>query len=114
MQGKPLAEALGWFSLGLGLTEALLPDRLRGRLGVQAGVIRSFGLREIAVGVAILLQPRKPAWLWTRVGGDVLDLAVLGLALGTRKNNNRDIGIAMGAVAAVTALDVCCARQLKH
>ena len=41
-----LAKALGWFSLGLGLTELLAPGRITRTLGLEGkeGVVRAFGV----------------------------------------------------------------------
>jgi len=113
---------LGWFSIGLGLTEVLAPRALGRAIGVGYGLLkgstfRAFGLREIAAGVGILSRRRPAAWMWARFAGDLLDLASLGIALGThRRGRNRTrIAGAIGAVLGVTALDYLTARHLgKH
>lgn len=115
MEGENLARGLGWFSIALGLTEAVATNRFSMLLGMEnrAGVIRLFGLRELATGVAIESQPHRAVWLWARVGGDALDLAVLSAALKANNPKRRRVGIAIGAVAAVTVLDIVCAQQLR-
>ena len=73
------------------------------------------------------MSRRKPApWLWSRVLGDVMDLALLGAALrapSPRKLLRRDraatlernrIPMALLAVAGVTAVDVLTSRQLSR
>jgi uncharacterized membrane protein len=49
--------------------------------------------------------------LWSRVGGDMLDLFALGSALGTPGNGRGKTALSLAAVAGVTALDVICAQQ---
>lgn len=73
MNTKKIARALGWFSIGLGSAEALMPQRIAGALGMQrhAGLIRAFGLREIGTGIGLLTRPRKAPWLWARVAGSI-------------------------------------------
>jgi uncharacterized membrane protein len=75
-------------------------------------VLRAVGVREIASGLGILSQPRPAGWVWTRVAGDVIDLALLTSALGARRARPRRIVTAALAVAGVTALDALTARQL--
>src|SRR4051794_25993909 len=61
----PLARGLGWFSIGLGLAEAIMPAsmaRMTGMHGYEP-VLRLFGLREIATGIGILAGP-GPASGW--------------------------------------------------
>ncbi|HET7369455.1 MAG TPA: hypothetical protein VFK45_01300 [Gammaproteobacteria bacterium] len=115
MNGEKLARMLGVFSIGLGLMELLSPKRTGRYLGLnRPGLIRAYGGREIAAGASILAQPGQSRWLWTRVGGDLLDLGTLVWALTGRHSRPRNVGLALGAVAAVTALDVLCARQLER
>jgi uncharacterized membrane protein len=109
-----LARGLGWFSIGLGLTEVLAPRALEKFLGVRhcSWLIRLMGLREIAAGAGILSRRRQADWLWARVGGDVIDVAGLGMALGSPTANAANISSALVAVGAVTALDLCCAQEM--
>ena len=112
--GKTLATGLAWFSIGLGLAELLAAEQLCDYLGMEdrEGTVRLMGLREIASGVGILSQRKPTSWVMGRVAGDVLDLALLGSALGPRNpHRHRALG-AMAAVAGVMALDVLCYQQL--
>ena len=47
-----MARALGWFSIGLGMTELLAPRRITRALGMEGteGLLRFYGAREIASG----------------------------------------------------------------
>jgi hypothetical protein len=109
-----LAQGLGWFSIGLGLTELLAPRAVGRFLGMEerTELLRAYGAREIVAGVGILAQEDPTPWIWGRVGGDVLDLGTLALGLGRSNPQRGNVAIAVGAVAGVTALDVLCARSL--
>jgi len=116
-QEEQLAQALGWFSIGLGLIEVLAPRQLVKIIGVDnhSKLVRALGIREIATGIGILGQRQQPApWLWARVAGDVIDLAALGIALNSSTANKGRVAAAAGAVAGVTVLDVRCSRRLSR
>jgi hypothetical protein len=110
-----LARGLGWFSIGLGLAEVLAPRRLARALGMDGheNLVRTYGLREITTGIGILAAPDPKPWIWGRVGGDALDLATLAGALGPDNRRQENVGIALAAVAGVTALDLYCAQALS-
>jgi hypothetical protein len=116
MDKQTLANGLGWFSIGLGLTELIAAEPLTEKLGlpIKPSTLRLFGLREIAAGVAILTQDKKAPGVWSRVAGDVLDLAVLGSAATSATNENRGMAaFALANVAAISALDVACGEGLR-
>jgi uncharacterized membrane protein len=116
VDAEKLARGLGWFSIGLGLAEVLAPGGIAKITGVSkknTGLIRLFGLREIASGIGIFSQGRRPAEaVWSRVVGDALDLACLGAAFASPKTKKGRLAFATANVLAVTALDVLCAQQL--
>ncbi|SHJ57146.1 hypothetical protein SAMN02745194_02864 [Roseomonas rosea] len=110
-----LARFLGWFSIGLGLMEIFGGRTLARKLGMsgRAKLIRGYGVREVANGVAILASPTSAPLLWARVGGDALDIATL---LGTPSFGRREranVKLALAAVAGVTLLDILCATRLS-
>jgi hypothetical protein len=109
-----LARSLGYLSLALGAAELLAPRAISKTVGVRGldNVIRAYGAREIATGLAILMSHDAAPWIWARVAGDIADMATV--ATGLRQDNaKRDTNVvALGALAAVTALDVACARGL--
>jgi hypothetical protein len=116
---ETLAYALGWFSIALGAAELLAPRQVARMIGIPpiegaATALRAYGAREIANGVAILSQPGEAKWLWSRVGGDALDLATLGAAAGEYNTDTRRLAMATAAVAGVTALDVLAAMWLSR
>ena len=113
----PASRALGWFSIGLGLAEALMPKTMARAIGARGydAIVCAFGLREIGTGIAILRDRRPPAEaLWARVGGDALDLAFLGLAAASKRNNGGRAMFAAAAVAGVLIAGLVCARRLPQ
>src|SRR5947209_7467964 len=78
-----IARGLGWFGIGLGLAAFLAPRKVARLIGVRGhhGLIRLIGLREITSGIGILGLPTPARWFQARVGGDAMDLALLGSAL---------------------------------
>ena len=109
-----LAQGLGWFSIGLGVAELVAPERLARFLGMaeRTELIRIYGAREILTGIGILSQDDPTPWLWGRVGGDALDLGTLATGLHEDNPRRRNVGLAIGAVAGVMALDLICAQAL--
>ncbi|WP_262296053.1 cyclase dehydrase [Microvirga sesbaniae] len=111
-----LARGLGLFSIALGIAEIAAPRALARALGMkgQEGLIAGYGVREIATGIGILASKDPTPWIWGRVAGDGLDLATLATALEGKNPKKGNVGIAMAAVAGVTALDVYCAQTLSR
>jgi uncharacterized membrane protein len=114
---KRLAKGLGWFSVGLGLAELLAPRAIANISGVSnkhTGLIRLYGLRELASGIGIFAQKKPTEAVWSRVAGDAIDLASLGIACSAPDAKRGRITFATVNVLAVTALDVICAMQLSN
>ncbi|HEY4541052.1 MAG TPA: SRPBCC family protein [Noviherbaspirillum sp.] len=110
-KGARLVQALGWFSIGLGLAQLLAPRRMTQAVGADGRargthLMRALGAREVASGVGILTQRKPTGWLWSRVAGDAMDLALLGAAARSPDARRNRIGIATAAVAGIAALDL--------
>jgi len=103
-----LATALGWLSIGVGLAQVLAPGGVSRLIGTQPHprLLRVLGAREIANGIGILRQRQASNWLWTRVAGDAVDLALLGLAARSPHSRRRRLNLVTAAVAGVAVLDV--------
>lgn len=116
--GERLARALAWFGIGIGLAEIAAPRDLARLIGVGDGgaenALRALGAREIASGAGILVRPRPAGWLWARVGGDAMDLALLWGALNAKGAQRERIGATAAAVAGVMVLDVLSAIRLSR
>ena len=115
-EGKGLGQMLGALSIGLGVLDLLAARRIARFLGIRGseGLIRACGLREVVTGLGLIGSRNRTPWILSRVGGDVMDVA--GLSAGLRKGNKqkRNIGIALAAVGALTALDLLYARSLSR
>ena len=114
-----LAIGLGWFSIALGVAEVAAARSVARVIGIPAddkntAILQAMGVREIANGVAILSQPDSARWVWSRVGGDVVDMTYLTTTLRSEHAEPRRVAGAAAAVLGVTALDVLCARQLSR
>jgi uncharacterized membrane protein len=112
-----LARALGWFSLGLGFAQIAAPAKVAQLIGVEDDdetitVMRVLGAREIASGLGILTQPKPTPWLWARVGGDAMDLALLRRALSSPRADRNRVAAATAAVAGIAAIDTLCSTRL--
>jgi uncharacterized membrane protein len=112
-----LARILGWFSLGLGLAQIASPNRVAQLIGVDDDdatitMMRVVGAREIASGIGILTQPKPTPWLWARVGGDAMDLALLRSAMASPRADQHRVAAATAAVLGIAAVDALCSTRL--
>ena len=104
-----LGRALGWASLGLGLSMTFAPRTVTRLAGVDDSatarlMTRIVGLRELVHAAGLLLGP--PEWVWTRVAGDAMDLPSLVIATVRRQGSRRvRAAMATAAVAGITAAD---------
>jgi uncharacterized membrane protein len=107
----PLAKGLGAFSLALGVPQLLAPGRMNRMIGVRddaqsRALMRIVGMREVAAGVGIFSRRRPVQWVWARVAGDTMDLALLASALRGASDAPVKTIAAIGAVAGAFAADV--------
>ena len=109
-----IARALGWVSIGLGVTEIAMAPQLARVLGMrgQEPLLRAFGAREIAAGV-LTLSVDKTLGLWARVAGDGLDAAVLANAMRNGNSKRGNAGFALAMVLGIGALDCIGAKALS-
>src|ERR1043166_396384 len=109
-----IAKGLGYFSIALGLAEIVAPGAICRAAGIagQEGVVRAYGTREIATGVAILASHDPTPWIWGRVVGDALDIATVAAAPSNRGDGGDRRWWTVGALIAVTALDAFTAKCL--
>ena len=114
-----LAKGLGVFSLALGSAELAGPGAVARWAGIRGDgtavhtVASVYGARELAHGVGILSGHGTAGWVWSRVAGDVLDIATL--VGGARAKGAAPMRLALGlaALAGVTVADVVTARALS-
>jgi uncharacterized membrane protein len=119
--GERLADVLGWASLGLGVPQTSTPDRFAESIGVRGDDgsrfwTRVVGVRELlaAAGILALERPRPVGWVWARVAGDMMDLALLGRAWQSKRADAGRLAAAIGAVVGITAADVYTGMRLRR
>jgi uncharacterized membrane protein len=118
-EAERVARGLGWLSVGLGLAQIAAPGRVARTIGVDDDEVNrntmfAIGVRELASGVGILARERPAGPVWTRVGGDVLDLALLGRALRSDDTQRNRLAVATAAVVGLTVLDVLAGQRLAR
>jgi hypothetical protein len=108
-----MSRVLGVVGMGIGLAEIVAPKWLSKQLGVRhrPTLMRAMGAREVASGVGIVARHNPTPAQWTRVIGDVIDIALLALAVRDSRKRNV-VFAALGAVLAIGALDLLTARRL--
>ena len=116
------ARKLGWASIGIGLAEIAAPQHVQNMLGLEdrsdhRGILRVLGVREVLHGVSILVEGEPSAnlttGLWSRVAGDALDSALLGVAATKTKKPGRFAAVA-AAVMGIGLLDVLYSLRLTR
>jgi len=112
------AAGLGWFSVGLGAAELLAPRAVGRLIGARNDAssrkaLRMLGLRELTSGILILTQKKPAPALWSRVVGDLMDLALLGTA-GRRSSRPTRLLAATAAVVGVTVVDAMTALDVSR
>lgn len=118
--GESNADGLGYFGIGLGLAELMVPDMMARLIGIKhpdersRRTMRLMGLREIGSGVAILSNQQPAMAVWSRVVGDAIDLALLGRTLANPENDRGRTAFGIANVLAVAALDLTTAQQLSR
>jgi uncharacterized membrane protein len=105
------ARGLGYLSLGLGFSQLLAPRWFSRTIGVRADsesetVVRLVGLREVVAGAGLLTSGNPAPWVWLRVGGDLMDLALLGRATTTKQEEPERLNGALASTVAITAVDL--------
>jgi len=111
------ANALGWASIGIGLTELAAPRYVESMLGIDdrrthRSILQVLGVRELLHGIGILTAKHDNGQLstgvWSRVAGDVLDSALLGVA--ATKTKRPGSFAAVAAAVGASALPICSMR----
>jgi hypothetical protein len=106
--------ALGWFSIGLGLTELLAAPRLTKALGAEGNenFVRAMGARELVHG-ALCLSVNNDYGAATRVAGDALDLAALAALYRDDNPKKGNVGLAIAAVVGCAIADLAAAQGIR-
>jgi uncharacterized membrane protein len=115
----PVARGLGVFSFVLGIPQILAPGRVNRMIGVRDDAksrawMRAVGVREIAAGMGIFSDRRPAEWVWARVAGDTMDLALLTSALRNKSEQPGRTAAATGAVIGAFAADLFDSLRLSR
>jgi hypothetical protein len=115
-EGRGLGQMLGALSIGLGVLDLVAARRIARLLGMRGseGLIRACGVREVVSGMGLLRSRNRTLWIWSRVGGDVLDVAALLAGLRGGNRQKRNVGLMLAAMGAITSLDLLYARSLSR
>jgi uncharacterized membrane protein len=116
-----LVIALGWASAIAGARLVLAPTAAVEAIGTADApghrrVTELAGARNLAVAAGLLLRS-SPAWLWARVGGDLLDMTLLGwgaqrsgvlrrISGKIDRSRATRVGVAAAALAGLTGIDL--------
>lgn len=119
VEAERYATGLGFAQLALAAFELARPGALSRSLGLTENYtfLKGFGAREMATSAGLFGWRRgrgRSAWIWARVAGDVMDVWTLAPALSRDNPRRKAAFAALGIVAAVTVIDVLCARALDE
>ena len=107
---------IGVTAIGLGVWGSLFPGSVKRTFGISAptaAVFAAFGARELWSGVKLAEDPTRTDVLWARVGADVFDIGVLATLCRPTNPKRGNAGLALGAVLAITALDILTATRMS-
>jgi uncharacterized membrane protein len=97
------------------------PDRVSRLAGIEPSrparlLTLGVGARELLHGAGLLAPTPGPRWVWTRVAGDAMDIAVLVEALRRRRPGRERTVAATLAIAGITAIDLYAAwrEHVEH
>lgn len=108
-----LARVLVAVSFGLGAAEMFAPELVAAGAGISptsatTRVIRWLGFREVCHGLAILTSRKL---VWTRVVGDVVDVALLAVGHGQLPTSRRRALLSAGVLTVVGGVDIAATRR---
>jgi len=111
LRDDALTRGLGWASAAPGVPQLIRPAGFARNVGVGDAprhrvttlLVRA---REMVAAAGLLGRPH-PAWLWARVGGDAMDLTLLGRALQHHDGRGlRRTALGTAATVAITVTDL--------
>lgn len=114
-----MASALGWFSLALGASQIVAPERVAHLIGLRSDrrtmeLMRMLGVREATSGLGILASSKPREWVWARVAGDAMDVALLARASRDPRGDRSRNTAATLAVLGAGALDWYVAQRMTR
>jgi uncharacterized membrane protein len=119
-RSEGLSRLLGWFSLGLGASALAARRRISRLCGIDDSptaqtVLAIAGVRELGHAAVLLIPRRAGRGAWTRVAGDIMDLAACGQAMRRRCGaRRRRLMVTTSAIAGITAVDLFTAVRARR
>lgn len=116
---RRISTGLGWFSIGLGLAELLATREVARWIGAKGSArsyatLRAMGAREVVTGLGILTRSNDPKWLWSRLGGDLMDVTLLRSELASPAAERARGLLATAVVVGIAAVDGLAALELTR
>ena len=111
-----LSSMIGVTAIGLGMWGSLFPGSVKRTFGIRSSetAVRAlFGARELWSGYSLAGDPTRIDVLWTRVAGDVFDIAALATLARPTNPKRGAARLALGAVTAIAALDLVTAVRMS-
>lgn len=111
-----VATGLGWFSAALGAAQVAAPGRVN-RLaglpdtGTTRRLQRAVGVRELTAAGGLFSPMRPAGWMWARVAGDALDIALAASALGSGRADRRRVAATVAGLGGIAAADALVASR---
>jgi hypothetical protein len=104
------AKLMGLFSYGLGTAQVLRPGSVNRIMGVpdynpNHALQRLIGIREIVTGTGVLFGGRTSTWMWARVGGDIMDIMVIGGTLAGDLGTKKKLVPTLAILTAIAVID---------
>jgi uncharacterized membrane protein len=117
--GIRAARALGFFSLVLGIVQLIRPERILRLIGLRSSqdrttAMRLVGARELVSGVGLVARPQPVLFAWSRVAGDLVDLALLSRVVDARDARRDQVWGAIGSVAGILVVDLATSIALTR
>jgi uncharacterized membrane protein len=106
--------------MGLGLAGLFAPRQIARWIGADdeseatTWALRAVGGRELACGLGLLSGAQPATWAWARLAGDVIDLALIGTALQSRKTRSDRLLVAGAGIVGAASWDAYSAWRLQR
>lgn len=117
--GATMTSALGWLSIGLGVTALVAPGAVLSLVGLDKrrdrerarSAVSALGFRELVSGALLMSTVTSGLGLWSRVLGDAMDLALLsgGRSRGDSARNRTATATATAIITGVLLIDLVAA-----
>jgi hypothetical protein len=104
---------LGWGSVGTGWVLLAFAGRVCRllRLPDRTGLVRAVGVRDVIIGLGLVLGRERLPWLWARSVSDALDTAWLWKTVRERPHGSRRRAVVAAGGLGLTLVDLAGVRR---